>query len=182
MALLLFTVAGQPSPLRADAPLPDAVAAGPAVVEQLRLRVPGEARAAWLEAETRTWEPWLRRQVGFQERELLWDPQRQEGIILIHWASRAALDAIPEAEIDAVQRRFEAEARACLQGSTGSDGPRSDDRWNAPAGLESGSGLKSGSGLESVAGLMTDSGLVTGEPPFPLIESGVLQPLLRTAA
>ncbi|MEA5416538.1 TIGR03792 family protein [Synechococcus sp. BA-132 BA5] len=84
------------------------------VVEQLRLRVPAAAREAWLTAERQSWEPWLRQQDGFLGRELLWDGQREEGLLLIRWRSRRQWLAIPERDIAAVQRQFEASARRAL--------------------------------------------------------------------
>jgi len=81
------------------------------VVEHLRLKVPAAARQAWLEAEQGSWEPWLQRQAGFLGRQLLWDPEREEGTLLIHWASREQWQAIPPAEVERVQRRFEQLAR-----------------------------------------------------------------------
>ena len=82
---------------------------GPAVVvEHLRLKVPAGAREAWLEAEQESWGPWLRRQDGFLRRDLLWDAEREEGLLLIHWRSRRQLLAIPDKEIEAVQDQFEA--------------------------------------------------------------------------
>lgn len=95
------------------APFP-APATAETVVELLRLRVPAAARHAWLTAERNSWEPWLRRQRGFRGRQLLWEAEPEEGILLIHWASRDAWKAIPQREIDATQARFEAEARAAL--------------------------------------------------------------------
>ncbi|MBM5807257.1 MAG: TIGR03792 family protein [Cyanobacteria bacterium M_surface_10_m2_179] len=82
-----------------------------AVVEHLRVKVPAEARQAWLEAERGSWEPWLTQQPGFLGRDLLWDPEREEGTLLIRWASRAQWKAIPLAEVEAVQDRFEQLAR-----------------------------------------------------------------------
>jgi uncharacterized protein (TIGR03792 family) len=84
------------------------------VVEHLRVQVPADARAAWLKAERATWEPWLKGQAGFLHRELLWDGEKEEGILLIHWSSRSLWHAIPQAEIDAVQRQFETVARRLL--------------------------------------------------------------------
>lgn len=84
------------------------------VVEHLRLSVPAETRQAWLIAERECWDPWLRQQAGFLGRDLYWDARREEGVLLIRWASQEAWDAIPEAEIEAVQRRFEARARSVL--------------------------------------------------------------------
>lgn len=81
------------------------------VVEHLRLKVPAEARQAWIEAEQGSWEPWLTRQQGFLGRQLLWDPATEEGTLLIRWADRSSWKAIPEAEVQAVQQRFEELAR-----------------------------------------------------------------------
>jgi len=82
-----------------------------AVVEHLRVKVPAEARQAWLEAERGSWEPWLAEQEGYLGRDLLWDAEREEGTLLIRWASREQWKAIPLAEVEAVQERFEQLAR-----------------------------------------------------------------------
>lgn len=107
------------------APAAMAHSAGPRVevVEHLRLRVPHEARQAWLIAEQASWEPWLRRQPGFLGRDLYWDADRQEGVLLIRWASQQAWDSIPQAEIDQVQAAFEACARRALGRSEGNPFP-----------------------------------------------------------
>lgn len=85
-----------------------------AVVEHLRVQVPAAARAAWLEAEQGSWEPWLNRQPGFLGRDLSWDGEHEEGQLLIHWASREQWLAIPRQELDAVQEHFEQLAHAAL--------------------------------------------------------------------
>ena len=82
-----------------------------AVVEHLRVKVPAEARQAWIEAERGSWEPWLAQQEGYLGRDLLWDPEREEGTLLIRWASREQWKAIPLNEVEAVQERFEQLAR-----------------------------------------------------------------------
>ncbi len=82
-----------------------------AVVEHLRVKVPAEARQAWLEAERGSWEPWLAQQQGYLGRDLLWDPEREEGTLLIRWASREQWKAIPLGEVEAVQECFEQLAR-----------------------------------------------------------------------
>jgi uncharacterized protein (TIGR03792 family) len=85
------------------------------VIEHLRVSVPAAARQAWLEAEAASWEPWLQGQPGFLGRELHWDRERQEGQLLIRWASREQWHAIPRDEIDAVQEHFERLAHAALE-------------------------------------------------------------------
>ena len=113
-ALLLFLLALvlQPSVARADGN-----DYGVVLVEHLRVKVPAEAVDAWISAERGSWEPWLEKQPGFLDRQLLWDPEREEGTLLIHWRDRNAWQSIPEAEIERVQQRFERLARQ----ATGSD-------------------------------------------------------------
>jgi uncharacterized protein (TIGR03792 family) len=94
-----------------------------AVVEHLRLKVPAEARNAWLEAEQNSWEPWLAQQDGFLDRELLWDPEREEGTLLIRWASKDQWKAIPAPEVAAVQQRFEQLARRATGTAMGNPFP-----------------------------------------------------------
>ena len=106
-----------PAELQVPAPAP-----GP-VVELLRLGVPAGAYGAWLEAEKASWEPWLAQQPGFLDRQLLWDRQRQEGTLLIRWASRAQWKAIPAAEVDRVQERFESLARQFTGQASGNPFP-----------------------------------------------------------
>lgn len=94
-----------------------------AVVEHLRVRVPAEARQAWLEAERGSWEPWLAQQEGFVGRDLFWDAEREEGTLLIRWASRAQWKRISEAEVEAVQERFEQLARSATGAAEGNPFP-----------------------------------------------------------
>ena len=107
---LLMLLSGHPDVAIAEQQLPGGTFEV-AVVEHLRVKVPAEARQAWLEAERASWEPWLAQQPGFLGRDLLWDPEREEGTLLIRWASRAQWKAIPVAEVEAVQERFEQLAR-----------------------------------------------------------------------
>ena len=108
--VLLMLLSGHPDVAIAEQQIPGG-SFEVAVVEHLRVRVPAEARQAWLEAERGSWEPWLAQQPGFLGRDLLWDPEREEGTLLIRWASRAQWKAIPVAEVEAVQERFEQLAR-----------------------------------------------------------------------
>ena len=85
-----------------------------AVIEHLRLSVPEQAREAWLEAERGSWEPWLAQQMGFLGRDLLWDPETEEGTLLIRWSSRQAWKAIPSEQVAEVQDRFEQLAREAM--------------------------------------------------------------------
>jgi uncharacterized protein (TIGR03792 family) len=93
------------------------------VIEHLRLLVPAGAQQAWLEAERRIWEPWLRQQPGFIGRELLWDSQRQQGVLFIHWASRQQWKAAAPSEVIAVQAEFESVAKQLLGLSADRENP-----------------------------------------------------------
>ncbi len=86
----------------------------PEVYELLRLGVPRQGLACWRRAEAGTWQRWLERQGGFAGRQLFWDAEREEGLVLIGWARAADWHRIPEAEVAAAQARFEAEAHRCL--------------------------------------------------------------------
>lgn len=93
------------------------------VVEHLRLRVPAGDLQAWREAEQASWQPWLAAQPGFLQRQLLWDPVREEGTLLIHWRSREHWKAIPPEEVAGVQERFERLARQATGRSEGNPFP-----------------------------------------------------------
>ena len=103
-------IAGHPDVAIAEQQLPGG-SFEVAVVEHLRVKVPADARQAWREAERGSWDPWLKQQPGYLGRDLLWDPEREEGTLLIRWASRDQWKAIPLEEVEAVQERFEQLAR-----------------------------------------------------------------------
>ena len=84
------------------------------VIEQLRLQVPADQREIWLKAERQTWQPWLESQAGFLGRDLLWDPDRDEGLLLIRWASREQWKSISPVTVQQVQDQFDAIANRAL--------------------------------------------------------------------
>jgi uncharacterized protein (TIGR03792 family) len=120
--VLLMLLAGHP-----DVAIAESVQPGGdyevAVVEHLRVKVPAEGREAWLKAERGSWEPWLQQQPGYLGRDLLWDPEREEGTLLIRWASREQWKAIPLTEVEAVQERFEELARQATGSRQGNPFP-----------------------------------------------------------
>ena len=61
---------------------------GEIVIEELRLKVPAASKAAWLNAEKEIWEPWLSSQDGFLGRQLFWDKEKEEALILVNWKSK----------------------------------------------------------------------------------------------
>ena len=78
---------------------------------------------AWMEAERGSWEPWLAQQNGFLGRDLLWDPETEEGTLLIRWSSRENWKAIPSEEVEQVQIRFEQIAREAMSVPQHRDNP-----------------------------------------------------------
>ena len=105
IALLLAMLLGVAAPAMAEQ----------GVIEQLRLAVPASHRELWLQAEASSWQPWLEQQSGFEGRQLFWDPQREEGLLLIRWSSREQWKAIPAAEVERVQQVFEAQVNQALK-------------------------------------------------------------------
>ena len=85
------------------------------VIERLRLAVPASHRELWLQAEASSWQPWLEQQSGFEGRQLYWDPQREEGLLLIRWSSREQWKAIPAIEVERVQQVFESQVNQALK-------------------------------------------------------------------
>ena len=77
------------------------------VIEELRLKVPSEVKAAWLNAEKEIWERWLSSQDGFLGRQLFWDKEKEEALILVNWKSKKLWKSIPMSEVNIVQARFE---------------------------------------------------------------------------
>ena len=84
------------------------------VIEELRLKVPADVKAAWLKAEKEIWEPWLLSQEGFLGRELFWDKEKEEALILVNWESKKLWKSIPMSEVNVVQQKFEDNVKAAL--------------------------------------------------------------------
>ena len=84
------------------------------VTEELRLSVPKEFREAWLQAENNVWEPWLSSKDGFLGRQLFWDKEKEEALILVNWKNRKLWKSIPMAEVNIVQQKFEDNVKTAL--------------------------------------------------------------------
>jgi len=77
------------------------------VIEELRLTVPSEFKEVWLEAEKTIWDPWLSNQDGFLGRQLFWDKEKEEALILVSWQNKKLWKNIPLEEVTQVQEKFE---------------------------------------------------------------------------
>ena len=84
------------------------------VIEELRLKVPADVKTAWLNAEKEIWDPWLSSQDGFLGRQLFWDKEKEEALILVNWKSKKLWKSIPMSEVNVVQQKFEDNVRAAL--------------------------------------------------------------------
>ena len=87
---------------------------GEMVTEELRLKVPADAKSVWLNAEKEIWEPWLSSQDGFLGRQLFWDKEKEEALILVTWKSKKLWKSIPMSEVSAVQKKFEDNVKDAL--------------------------------------------------------------------
>ena len=58
------------------------------VTEELRLKIPSEFKKVWLQAEKEVWEPWLSIQDGFLDRQIFWDKEKEEALILVNWENK----------------------------------------------------------------------------------------------
>ena len=84
------------------------------VIEELRLKVPADVKAAWLNAEKEIWDPWLSSQDGFLGRQLFWDKEKEEALILVNWKSKKLWKSIPMSEVNIVQGKFEDNVKTAL--------------------------------------------------------------------
>ena len=84
------------------------------VIEELRLKVPAPYKEVWLKTEKKIWEPWLSSQEGFLGRQLFWDKEKEEALILVNWKSKKLWKSIPMAEVNEVQEKFEENVQTAL--------------------------------------------------------------------
>ena len=84
------------------------------VTEELRLKVPADSKAAWLNAEKKIWEPWLSSKDGFMGRQLFWNKEKEEALILVNWRSKKLWKSIPMSEVNIIQEQFEVNVKTVL--------------------------------------------------------------------
>ena len=84
------------------------------VIEELRLKVPAQFKEVWLNTEKKIWEPWLSSQDGFLGRQLFWDKEKEEALILVNWENKKLWTNIPMSEVHVVQQKFEDNVKAAL--------------------------------------------------------------------
>ena len=84
------------------------------VTEELRLKVPADSKAAWLNAEKEIWEPWLSSQDGFLGRQIFWDKEKEEALILVNWENKKLWKSISRNEVNEIQEKFEENVKLSL--------------------------------------------------------------------
>ena len=84
------------------------------VTEELRLKIPSEFKKIWLQAEKDVWEPWLSIQDGFLDRQIFWDKEKEEALILINWENKKLWKSISMNEVNEIQEKFEEKVKKSL--------------------------------------------------------------------
>ena len=84
------------------------------VTEELRLEIPSELKEVWLKAEKEVWEPWLSIQDGYLGRQIFWDREKEEALILVNWKNRKLWKNISIREVNEIQEKFEANVKTSL--------------------------------------------------------------------
>ena len=84
------------------------------IIEELRLKVTADTKSAWLKSEKEIWEPWLSSQDGFLGRQLFWDKEKEEALILVNWKSKKLWKSISMLEVNVVQQKFEDNVKTAL--------------------------------------------------------------------
>ena len=84
------------------------------VTEELRLSIPSEFKKVWLQAEKEVWEPWLSNQEGFLGRQIFWDKEKEEALILVNWENKKLWKSISMNEVNKIQEKFEENVKTSL--------------------------------------------------------------------
>ena len=84
------------------------------VTEELRLKIPSKFKKIWLQAEKEVWEPWLSIQDGFLGRQIFWDKEKEEALILVNWENKKLWKSISMNEVNEIQEKFEEKVKTSL--------------------------------------------------------------------
>ena len=84
------------------------------ITEELRLKVPADLKNLWLEAEKNVWEPWLSIQEGYIGRQIFWNKEKEEALILVNWKNRKLWKSISMEEVNKLQEKFETRVKRSL--------------------------------------------------------------------
>ncbi len=84
------------------------------VIEELRLKIPSEFKKIWLQSEKEVWEPWLSKQDGYLGRQIFWNKEREEALILVNWENKKLWKSISMKEVNKIQEKFEENVKTVL--------------------------------------------------------------------
>ena len=84
------------------------------ITEELRLKIPSKFKKIWLKAEKEVWEPWLSIQDGFLGRQIFWDKEKEEALILVSWKNKKLWKSISMEEVNKIQEEFEENVKTSL--------------------------------------------------------------------
>ena len=84
------------------------------ITEELRLKIPSKFKEIWLKAEREVWEPWLSIQDGFLGRQIFWDKEKEEALILVNWENKKLWKSISMQEVNKIQEKFEENVKTSL--------------------------------------------------------------------
>ena len=84
------------------------------ITEELRLNVPAKYKNVWLEAEKQIWEPWLAQQDGFLGRQIFYNEEKEEALLLVKWENKKLWKNIAVEEVSRVQNIFDENVKEAL--------------------------------------------------------------------
>ena len=87
---------------------------GGPIIEELRLKVPAELEGVWLHAEKEIWEPWLASKEGYLGRQIFWDKEKEEALVLVNWQNKELWKSISMEEVNEIQEQFEENIKLSL--------------------------------------------------------------------
>ena len=67
-----------------------------------------------LKTEKKVWEPWLAIQDGFLGRQIFWDKEKEEALILVSWENKKLWKKISIEEVNKIQEKFEKNVKTSL--------------------------------------------------------------------
>ena len=85
------------------------------VIEELRLKVSSDFKEVWLNSEKKIWEPWLCSQDGFLGRQIFWDKEKEEALILVNWQNKKLWKSISMKEVNEVQEKFAENVKSSIK-------------------------------------------------------------------
>ena len=88
------------------------------LIEELRLEIPSRFKEVWIKAEKEIWEPWLSIQDGYLGRQIFWNKEKEEALILINWKSKRLWKSIPIKKVNEIQEKFEENVKTSLNLNT----------------------------------------------------------------